>query len=134
MTLSPVAFALLRRLSDGELHSGESLAATLGMTRAGVSQLLRQAERGGLALERAREAPAISGAGLKSPTVLVHDAAKLGGLPTELAAAPLGPSSVPIGAAANVPPPQPLRDGIAQAVPYLPAIAPPVDRNRLLAD
>jgi len=54
MTLSPAAFTLLRRLSDGELHSGDSLAATLGTTRARVSQLLRQAELGGLALERVR--------------------------------------------------------------------------------
>jgi len=54
MTLSPAAFALLRRLSDGELHSGESLAAAIGMTRARVSQVLRQAELGGLALERVR--------------------------------------------------------------------------------
>jgi len=48
----PQAFALLRRLSDGEIHSGEALAAGIGMTRARVSQLLKQAEASGLALER----------------------------------------------------------------------------------
>ncbi len=52
--LSPVGFALLRRLADGELHSGEALAATIGMTRARVSQLLKQAESYDLALERVR--------------------------------------------------------------------------------
>ncbi|MEP6942321.1 MAG: biotin--[acetyl-CoA-carboxylase] ligase [Betaproteobacteria bacterium] len=54
MTLSPVAFALLRRLSDGELHSGETLASAVGMTRARVSQLLSEAENAGLSLERVR--------------------------------------------------------------------------------
>jgi BirA family transcriptional regulator, biotin operon repressor / biotin---[acetyl-CoA-carboxylase] ligase len=48
----PLAFTLLRRLSDGEIHSGEALAAGIGMTRARVSQLLKQAEATGLALER----------------------------------------------------------------------------------
>lgn len=52
--LSPLAFALLRRLSDGEVHSGEALAASIGMTRARVGQLLREAEASGLALERRR--------------------------------------------------------------------------------
>ncbi len=52
--LSPVGFALLRHLADGELHSGEALAATIGMTRARVSQLLKQAERSGVALQRVR--------------------------------------------------------------------------------
>jgi BirA family transcriptional regulator, biotin operon repressor / biotin---[acetyl-CoA-carboxylase] ligase len=36
------------------LHSGEALAAMVGMTRARVSQLLKQAESSGLALERVR--------------------------------------------------------------------------------
>ena len=52
--LPPLAFTLLRRLADGELHSGETLAATIGMTRSRVSQLLMQAETAGLALERVR--------------------------------------------------------------------------------
>jgi BirA family biotin operon repressor/biotin-[acetyl-CoA-carboxylase] ligase len=49
-----MAFALLRRLADGELHSGEALAATIGMSRARVSQLLKQVEHSGLSLERVR--------------------------------------------------------------------------------
>ncbi len=54
MPCSPEAFALLRRLADGELHSGEKLAAGIGLTRARVSQLLKQAEHAGFALERVR--------------------------------------------------------------------------------
>ena len=45
---------MLRQLSDGAFHSGEDLAATVGLTRARVSQLLKQAETAGLALERVR--------------------------------------------------------------------------------
>jgi len=52
--LPSLAFTLLRRLSDGEVHSGEALAATIGMTRSRVSQLLKQAEASGLTLERVR--------------------------------------------------------------------------------
>ncbi len=53
-TLSPLGFALLRRLSDGQLHSGEALAAAIGVTRARVSQLLRTSEAAGFTLERVR--------------------------------------------------------------------------------
>lgn len=49
---SPLAFPLLRQLADGEVHSGEALAAGLGLTRARVSQLLRDVESMGLALRR----------------------------------------------------------------------------------
>jgi BirA family transcriptional regulator, biotin operon repressor / biotin---[acetyl-CoA-carboxylase] ligase len=52
--LTPLGFSLLRQLSDGAFHSGEELAATVGLTRARVSQLLKQAETAGLALERVR--------------------------------------------------------------------------------
>jgi BirA family biotin operon repressor/biotin-[acetyl-CoA-carboxylase] ligase len=52
MPFSPVAFALLRRLADGELHSGEELAAGIGLTRSRVSQLLKQAEHAGFVLQR----------------------------------------------------------------------------------
>ena len=52
--LTPLGFSLLRQLSDGAFHSGEDLAATVGLTRARVSQLLKQAETAGLALERIR--------------------------------------------------------------------------------
>ena len=49
-----MAFALLRQLADGEIHSAEALAATVGTTRAGVAQLLEQVEGFGLSLERLR--------------------------------------------------------------------------------
>ncbi len=52
--LSPLGFALLRRLSDGQLHSGEALAAAIGVTRARVSQILRASESAGFTLERVR--------------------------------------------------------------------------------
>ena len=52
--LSPLGFSVLRRLSDGELHSGEALAEAAGVTRARVSQLLQDAAAVGLNLERVR--------------------------------------------------------------------------------
>jgi BirA family biotin operon repressor/biotin-[acetyl-CoA-carboxylase] ligase len=52
--LSSPGIAVLRRLSDGELHSGEALAAAAGVTRARVSQLLREAAANGLKLESVR--------------------------------------------------------------------------------
>ena len=52
--VSPLSFTLLRRLSDGAFHSGEALAATVGLSRARVSQVLRDAEAAGLKLERIR--------------------------------------------------------------------------------
>jgi len=52
--LSSLGFSVLRRLSDGELHSGEQLAAAAGVTRARVSQLLKEAAAAGLKLERVR--------------------------------------------------------------------------------
>jgi len=52
--LPPLGFALLRQLSDGEVHSGEVLAATVGMSRARISQVLKAAESAGFALERVR--------------------------------------------------------------------------------
>ncbi len=50
--LTPIGFTLLRRLSDGAFHSGEDLAAQVGLTRARVSQVLKDAESAGLNLER----------------------------------------------------------------------------------
>ena len=50
--LTPLGFSLLRQLSDGAFHSGEDLAAQVGLTRARVSQVLKDAEAAGLALER----------------------------------------------------------------------------------
>jgi BirA family biotin operon repressor/biotin-[acetyl-CoA-carboxylase] ligase len=45
---------LLRQLADGEILSGEDLAAKVGLTRARVSQVLKDAEAAGLALERVK--------------------------------------------------------------------------------
>ena len=50
--LTPLGFTLLRQLADGAFHSGEDLAAQVGLTRARVSQVLKDAETAGLALER----------------------------------------------------------------------------------
>ncbi len=50
--LTPLGFSLLRQLADGDFHSGEDLAAEVGLTRARVSQVLKDAESAGLALER----------------------------------------------------------------------------------
>jgi BirA family biotin operon repressor/biotin-[acetyl-CoA-carboxylase] ligase len=52
--LSALGFSLLRRLADGELHSGEALAAASGVSRARVSQLLKQASAAGISIERTR--------------------------------------------------------------------------------
>ena len=52
--LSPAGIALLRRLSDGAFHSGETLAQAVGLSRARVSQLLRHADEAGVQLERVR--------------------------------------------------------------------------------
>jgi len=50
--LTPLGFLLLRQLADGDCHSGEELAAKAGLTRARVSQVLKDAEAAGVALER----------------------------------------------------------------------------------
>ena len=52
--LTPLGFSLLRQLADGEFHSGEDLAAKVGLTRARVSQVLKDAGVAGLALERVK--------------------------------------------------------------------------------
>ena len=52
--LTPLGFSLLRQLADGDFHSGEELAATVGLTRARVSQVLKEAEAAGLAMERVK--------------------------------------------------------------------------------
>lgn len=51
---SATAFTLLRRLSDGEFHSGEALAQQLGISRASVSNALRDAADYGLDLYSVR--------------------------------------------------------------------------------
>jgi BirA family biotin operon repressor/biotin-[acetyl-CoA-carboxylase] ligase len=50
--LTPLGISLLRQLADGEFLSGEELAAKVGLTRARVSQVLKDAEAAGLGLER----------------------------------------------------------------------------------
>ncbi len=52
--LTPLGFNLLRQLADGDFHSGEDLAAKVGLTRARVSQVLKDAGTAGLALERVK--------------------------------------------------------------------------------
>jgi BirA family biotin operon repressor/biotin-[acetyl-CoA-carboxylase] ligase len=64
---------LLRQLADGDFHSGEDLAAKVGLTRARVSQVLKDAEAAGLALER------VKGRGyrlLEAPDFLAADAVR----------------------------------------------------------
>jgi BirA family biotin operon repressor/biotin-[acetyl-CoA-carboxylase] ligase len=46
----PLTFSLLRRLADGEFHSGEKLAQEFGVTRATVCNALGEADRLGLTL------------------------------------------------------------------------------------
>jgi BirA family biotin operon repressor/biotin-[acetyl-CoA-carboxylase] ligase len=50
----PLTFALLRRLADGEFHSGEILAQQFGVTRATVNNALRNAGNFGLTLYSVR--------------------------------------------------------------------------------
>src|SRR5512135_1301182 len=50
----PLTFALLRRLADGEYHSGEMLAGHFGVTRATVCNALREADALGLTLYSVR--------------------------------------------------------------------------------
>lgn len=50
----PLLFALLRRLGDGEFHSGESLAGEFGLSRASIHNALIGAESLGLTLYRVR--------------------------------------------------------------------------------
>jgi len=52
--LTPLGFSLLRQLGDRDFHSGEELAAKVGLTRARVSQVLKEAEAAGLAIERVK--------------------------------------------------------------------------------
>jgi BirA family biotin operon repressor/biotin-[acetyl-CoA-carboxylase] ligase len=52
--LTLLGFSLLRQLADGEFHSGEDLATKVGLTRARVSQVLKEAGAAGLALERVK--------------------------------------------------------------------------------
>ena len=51
---SPQTFPLLRLLADGEIHSGQALAARLGISRAAVCDHVRSIERLGLRVFRFR--------------------------------------------------------------------------------
>ena len=62
---------ILRLLADGEIHSGEELAAALGISRAAVWKRLQQLEEWGLSLE----AHAGSGYRLESPMDLLDASA-----------------------------------------------------------
>ena len=73
--LTPLGFSLLRQLADGDFHSGEELAATVELTRARVSQVLKEAEAAGMAMER------VKGRGyrlLEAPNFLDPKAVKAG--------------------------------------------------------
>ena len=50
----PLTFALLRKLADGEFHSGEVLAKQFGVTRATVNNALQDVESFGLTLYSVR--------------------------------------------------------------------------------
>jgi BirA family biotin operon repressor/biotin-[acetyl-CoA-carboxylase] ligase len=50
----PLTFALLRKLADGEFHSGEVLAQQFGVTRATVNNALHDVENFGLTLYSVR--------------------------------------------------------------------------------
>jgi BirA family biotin operon repressor/biotin-[acetyl-CoA-carboxylase] ligase len=52
--IKPLTFALLRRLADGEFHSGEVLARQFGVTRATVNNALQEVENFGLTLYSVR--------------------------------------------------------------------------------
>ncbi len=52
--LNPLTFALLRRLADGEFHSGQVLAQQFGVTRATVNNVLQDVGNFGLTLYSVR--------------------------------------------------------------------------------
>jgi BirA family biotin operon repressor/biotin-[acetyl-CoA-carboxylase] ligase len=52
--MNPLTLATLRRLGDGEFHSGEAIATALGVTRATVWNAVREASALGLAVESVR--------------------------------------------------------------------------------
>ncbi|GAA6168688.1 bifunctional biotin--[acetyl-CoA-carboxylase] ligase/biotin operon repressor BirA [Sessilibacter corallicola] len=54
LTASETSYELLRVLSDGEFHSGESLGESLGITRAAIWKQLKKLEDWGLAVESNR--------------------------------------------------------------------------------
>jgi BirA family biotin operon repressor/biotin-[acetyl-CoA-carboxylase] ligase len=52
--MNPLVLSTLRLLADGSFHSGEAMAARLGVTRATVWNLIREAEALGACFEKSR--------------------------------------------------------------------------------
>lgn len=50
--MKPLTFSILRLLSDNEFHSGATIAQTLGVSRASVSNALRDVDEAGLTIHR----------------------------------------------------------------------------------
>lgn len=50
--MSPLAFSILRLLSDNEFHSGSAIAQALGVSRASVSNALRDVDEAGLTMHK----------------------------------------------------------------------------------
>ncbi|BCT68626.1 biotin--[acetyl-CoA-carboxylase] ligase [Nitrosospira sp. NRS527] len=50
--MKPLTFSILRLLSDNEFHSGAAIAQTLGVSRASVSNALRDVDEAGLTVHR----------------------------------------------------------------------------------
>lgn len=52
VNMKPLTFSILRLLSDNEFHSGATIAQTLGVSRASVSNALRDVDEAGLTVHR----------------------------------------------------------------------------------
>lgn len=52
--MKPLAFSILRILSDNEFHSGPDIARALGVSRASISNALRGVDEAGLTVHRVR--------------------------------------------------------------------------------
>ena len=50
--MNPLAFSILRLLSDNEFHSGTAIAEALGVSRASVSNALRDVDEAGLTIHK----------------------------------------------------------------------------------
>src|SRR5687768_10874658 len=50
--MKPLAFSILRLLSDNEFHSGSAIAQALGVSRASVSNALRDLDETGLTVHK----------------------------------------------------------------------------------
>src|SRR5688500_3328005 len=54
LSMKPLASSVLKRLADGDFHSGERLAGALGVSRAAIWHAVRQLESEGLELFKVR--------------------------------------------------------------------------------